>query len=69
VGVYVKRKGSIAYIEGLERTDIGVRKAREVLDDAIDELNYRAALHRFRPLPWDVYTEPVNAPYTEHESD
>ena len=40
-------------VEQAERDDPAVAKAVADLDDAIDRLNDRAALHRFRPLPWD----------------
>lgn len=40
-------------VEQAERDDPAVAKAAADLDDAIDRLNDRAALHRFRPLPWD----------------
>jgi hypothetical protein len=40
-------------VEQAERDDPAVAKAAARLDAAIDDLNYQAALRRFRPLPWD----------------
>jgi hypothetical protein len=37
----------------LERTDPAVAAAARSFDRMVDDLNYRAALHAFRPLPWD----------------
>lgn len=37
----------------LERNDPAVAEAARRLEEAVDDLNERAALHRFRPLPWD----------------
>jgi hypothetical protein len=40
-------------VEQTERDDPAVAEAAARLDAAIDDLNYQAALRRFRPLPWD----------------
>lgn len=40
-------------VEQAEREDPKVTAAARRLDEAIDDLNYRASLRRFRPLPWD----------------
>lgn len=40
-------------LEDLARRDPRVAAAAKSFDDTVDELNYRAALHAFRPLPWD----------------
>jgi hypothetical protein len=37
----------------LEEEDPVVAKAARECDEAVTRLNERAALHRFRPLPWD----------------
>lgn len=41
-------------VEEAERADPAVAAAAARFDAAIDDLNYQAALRRFRPLPWDA---------------
>lgn len=46
----------------LERTDPAVAAAARSFDRTVDDLNYRAALHAFRPLPWDRSSVPLDTP-------
>lgn len=39
--------------ERAEREDPAVAKAAADFDEAVDRLNEKIALHKFRPLPWD----------------
>lgn len=51
----------------LERTDPAAAAAAASFDDTVARLNEAAALHRFRPLPWDraVLTETEIPPSTD----
>lgn len=49
----MRRRTLTEELAELERTDPAVAAAAASFDDTVDRLNEAAALHRFRPLPWD----------------